>query len=40
MSTMAEDQAAARDAAIGFLNGCGLGSVLWAIIIGVWRLLA
>ena len=30
----------ARDSVIGFLNGCGFGSVLWAIIIGVWRLLA
>ena len=39
MSTMEEDQIAARDAAIGYLNGCGIGSVLWAILISVWRLL-
>lgn len=28
------------DAVIGLLNGCGLGAVLWTIIIGTWRLLA
>lgn len=39
MSTMREDQIATRDTAIGLLNGCGLGAVLWTIIIGVVRML-
>lgn len=33
MSTMEEDQIATRETAIGLLNGCGLGAVLWTLII-------
>lgn len=30
---------ATQETAIGMLNGCGLGAVLWTVIILTWRFL-
>lgn len=33
------EQEEVRNAVLGMLNGCGLGSVLWAVIIGLGRMM-